>query len=86
MLYTGRDRGEHRRLGLARSTDGVRWERDETFTPVSGNQDWDRQVVCDPTVALMPDGSVRVWFGGGDVAHPVENIHGQIGIATLRGR
>ena len=86
MLYTGRDRGEHRRLGLARSSDGVQWERDETFAPVSGDQDWDRQVVCDPTVELRPDGSVRVWFGGGDVAHPVENIHGQIGIATLRGR
>jgi predicted GH43/DUF377 family glycosyl hydrolase len=86
MLYTGRDRGEHRRLGLARSTDGARWEREQSFAPVSGDQAWDRQVVCDPTVELRPDGSVRVWFGGGDVAHPVENIHGQIGIATLRGR
>jgi predicted GH43/DUF377 family glycosyl hydrolase len=86
MLYTGRDRGEHRRLGLARSTDGALWEREETFAPVSGDQAWDRQVVCDPAVQLMPDGSLRVWFGGGDVAHPVENIHGQIGIATLRGR
>lgn len=86
MLYTGRDRGEHRRLGLARSTDGVQWQRDESFAPVSGDQAWDRQVVCDPTVELMPDGSLRVWFGGGDVAHPVENIHGQIGVATLRGR
>jgi predicted GH43/DUF377 family glycosyl hydrolase len=85
MLYTGRDRGEHRRLGLARSSDGVHWERDGTFAPVSGDQDWDRQVVCDPTVELMPDGSLRVWFGGGDVAHPVENIHGHIGMAELRG-
>jgi predicted GH43/DUF377 family glycosyl hydrolase len=86
MLYTGRDRAEHRRLGLARSSDGVRWEREPSFTPVSGDQPWDRQVVCDPTVERMPDGSVRVWFGGGDVAHPVENIHGQIGVARLRGR
>ena len=86
MLYTGRDRGEHRRLGLAHSTDGVHWERETSFAPVSGDQNWDRQVVCDPTVELMPDGALRVWFGGGDVAHPVENIHGQIGIATLRGQ
>ena len=27
MLYTGRDRNEVRRLGLARSRDGVRWEK-----------------------------------------------------------
>ena len=27
MLYTGRDRNEMRRLGLARSRDGVRWEK-----------------------------------------------------------
>ena len=27
MLYTGRDDRENRRLGLARSTDGVRWKK-----------------------------------------------------------
>jgi predicted GH43/DUF377 family glycosyl hydrolase len=86
MLYTGRDRAEHRRLGLARSKDGVTWTREPSFTPLSGDQPWDSQVICDPTVELAADGSVRVWFGGGDVAHPVENIHGQIGVATLRGR
>jgi hypothetical protein len=31
------------------------------------------------------DGSViRVWFGGGDVASPDENLHGKIGFAILR--
>jgi hypothetical protein len=24
-----------------------------------------------------------VWFGGGDAASPDENLHGQIGFATL---
>jgi predicted GH43/DUF377 family glycosyl hydrolase len=85
MLYTGRDRGEHRRLGLARSADGVHWQREPSFTPVAGEQPWDDKVICDPTVLL--DGEVlRVWFGGGDVAHPVANIHGQIGMAMLRGK
>ncbi len=85
MLYTGRDRTEHRRLGLARSADGVTWAREESFMPVAGDQSWNEQVVCDPTVELR-DGVVRVWFGGGDVPHPVANIHGQIGFATLRGK
>jgi hypothetical protein len=26
---------------------------------------------------------VRVWFGGGDVARPDQNIHGQIGAGVL---
>ena len=84
MLYTGRDRGERRRLGLARSSNGVKWERDRSFAPIAGEQAWDSQVMCDPTVEI--DGrEIRVWFGGGDVPHPVANIHGQIGVGVLRG-
>src|SRR5262249_36555095 len=37
MLYTGRDRSEHRRIGLARSLDGVHWERDLGFAPIVGS-------------------------------------------------
>jgi predicted GH43/DUF377 family glycosyl hydrolase len=85
MLYTGRDKGERRRLGLARSTDGVRWERVPNFV-ISGSQTWDSQVVCDPSVEQMPDGSLRVWFGGGDLPRPDQGLHGQIGVGVLRGQ
>jgi predicted GH43/DUF377 family glycosyl hydrolase len=85
MLYTGRDKKEERRLGLARSTDGVRWERVPDFV-LSGSNTWDSQVVCDPSVEQMPDGSIRVWFGGGDVARPDQGLHGQIGVGILRGQ
>jgi predicted GH43/DUF377 family glycosyl hydrolase len=82
MLYTGRDRYENRRMGLAHSGDGVRWQRYQEAPVLSGEQDWNRRVVCDATVA--PEGGRwHVWFGGGDVAHPAENIHGQIGHAWL---
>ena len=80
MLYTGRDRAENRRLGMARSRDGVTWQRID-FT-AAGDQAWNTRVLCDPTV-LESGGVLQVWFGGGDVAHPAENIHGQIGRATL---
>jgi predicted GH43/DUF377 family glycosyl hydrolase len=81
MLYTGRDAGEMRRLGLARSTDGVSW----TKLPVvfSGQQAWDSKVICDPEVELSGT-EIRVWFGGGDVARPDENLNGQIGFGMLR--
>jgi predicted GH43/DUF377 family glycosyl hydrolase len=81
MLYTGRDTTETRRLGLARSTDGVHWRK----LPVvfAGSQPWDAKVICDPTVEVAA-GVIRVWFGGGDVASPDENLHGQIGMAILR--
>jgi predicted GH43/DUF377 family glycosyl hydrolase len=83
MLYTGRDHAENRRLGLARSTDGVHWEkRPEVF---AGSQPWASKVLCDPTVLVVDveGGEVRVWFGAGDVARPDEEIHGQIGYGVL---
>jgi predicted GH43/DUF377 family glycosyl hydrolase len=85
MLYTGRARGERRHIGLARSSDGVQWERDSSFLPIAGSEEWDREVVCDPTVEVTPEG-IRVWFGGGDVARPDENLYGQIGVGWLKPR
>ncbi len=82
MLYTGRDRAENRRLGLARSQDGVKWQRVSENAVLSGEQPWMSKVVCDPTVEVSGS-QVHVWFGGGDVAQPAENLHGQIGYATL---
>jgi hypothetical protein len=80
MLFTVRNFDETRYLGLARSTDGVRWTR----LPVryTGDQPWNSKVLCDPSV-VVDGGAIKVWFGGGDVASPDENLHGQIGFATL---
>jgi predicted GH43/DUF377 family glycosyl hydrolase len=78
MLYTGRDLHENRRLGVARSTDGVRWKK--LAAVFAGAEAWNSKVICDPSV----DEKFGVWFGGGDVARPDENIHGQIGYAALR--
>jgi predicted GH43/DUF377 family glycosyl hydrolase len=80
MLYTGRDRVEYRRLGLARSRDGVTWEK--LPGSFAGSERWNNKVICDPSVLVEGD-SIRVWFGGGDVASPDENLHGQIGVANL---
>jgi predicted GH43/DUF377 family glycosyl hydrolase len=80
MLYTGRDHNEVRRMGLARSLDGVRWEKLPLV--IAGSEAWDSKVICDPTVIANGD-RVTVWFGGGDMAHPAQNIDGQIGLATL---
>jgi predicted GH43/DUF377 family glycosyl hydrolase len=82
MLYTGRARGERRRIGLAKSLDGVQWEREPGFTPLTGSEAWDSQVLCDPTVEVTAD-RIRVWFGGGDVPSPDQNLHGQIGLGVL---
>jgi predicted GH43/DUF377 family glycosyl hydrolase len=81
MLYTGRDRNEVRRLGLARSRNGVAWEKLPSV--FAGGQAWDSKVLCDATV-LSEGNRVSVWFGGGDVARPDQNVHGQIGFAELR--
>ncbi|MEO7145437.1 MAG: hypothetical protein ABI165_18225 [Bryobacteraceae bacterium] len=82
MLYTGRDRQEVRRMGLAQSPDGANWRRVMNFPPISGAEPWDSKVVCDPTAELDGD-TLRVWFGGGDTARPDERLNGQIGYGTL---
>ena len=81
MLYTGRGRNEVRRMGLARSRDGVRWEKLREPL-IEGGQSWNSKVVCDASVLADGD-SVKVWFGGGDVARPDEQLNGQIGFGTL---
>lgn len=81
MLYTGRDKAEHRRMGLAYAQDGVTW-RKLSSPLLQGEQPWNSKVVCDASVMVNGD-QVRVWFGGGDVAHPAERINGQIGYGVL---
>jgi predicted GH43/DUF377 family glycosyl hydrolase len=81
MLYAGRDAHENRRLGMARSTDGVHWQKLPAI--FEGRQPWDAKVLCDPTIELL-DGRLAAWFGGGDVGSPDENLNGQIGVAILR--
>jgi predicted GH43/DUF377 family glycosyl hydrolase len=80
MLYTGRDRREYRRLGMAGSIDGVTWKK--LPGSFAGNEPWNEKVICDPSVLIEGD-SIRVWFGGGDAASPDENLHGRIGTAKL---
>lgn len=81
MLYTGLNVAQERRLGLARSKDGVRW----TKLPAvfGGSAAWDAKTICDPTV-LVEGGVVRVWFGGGDAARRDSNLNGAIGYGILR--
>jgi sucrose-6-phosphate hydrolase SacC (GH32 family) len=81
MLYTVRQADQTRHLRLARSTDGVHWTA--LAAEFRGAQAWDSKVMCDATV-VVAGGRVLVWFGGGDVARPDENIHGQIGFGVLR--
>jgi sucrose-6-phosphate hydrolase SacC (GH32 family) len=81
MLYTGRGAGEVRRLGIARSTDGIHWSRMKDV--FEGAHEWDSKVICDPSVEVLDDSTVAVWFGGGNVARPDENLNGQIGFGTL---
>jgi sucrose-6-phosphate hydrolase SacC (GH32 family) len=82
MLYTGRARDERRKIGLAQSSDGVHWSRIPSFV-LAGGEAWNSEVVCDPQVEAGNDGSVRVFYGGGNVARPAESLNGAIGVAVL---
>jgi predicted GH43/DUF377 family glycosyl hydrolase len=80
MLYTGRDRQEVRRMGLAESLDGVKWRRHALV--IEGSQSWNNKTICDPDIELRGD-RVRVWFGGGNAPSPDENLSGEIGVGYL---
>lgn len=84
MLYTGRDKKEWRRTGLAVSADGINWKRVGEKPLLDVGEGWNSRVVCDPEIEVQTDGTVRVWFGGGDRPEPAENLHGQIGVGILR--
>ena len=86
MLYTGRDRNEWRRIGLAVSQDGIKWARvpGPPIIDAGAEGTWNSRVVCDPHVIPRDDGSVRVYFGGGNKPQPAENLNGQIGVGVLR--
>jgi hypothetical protein len=79
MIYVGRDAGEKRRLGWARSEDGVVWKKTSRPGVIEGDQPW--AVVCDPEI-LVDRGRLLILFGGGDRPSPDENLHGRIGALT----
>lgn len=82
MLYTARDRHEVRRIGLARSQDGIHWTRYRKEPVITGWAPWNEKVVCDPHVEVS-SGQVRVWIGGGNRPEPAENLNGAIGYGVL---
>ena len=71
-----------RSLGLARSRNGVTWAKVPEFR-IEGDQPWNSKILADPTVEPQSDATIRVWFGGGDVASPDQNLNGQIGVGIL---
>lgn len=84
MLYTGRNSAEQRNIGIAVSTDGVNWKKmnyDGLFQ--LGGDKWNSQVRCDTT--LLDEGdSITVWYGGGNIASPDENLNGSIGMFKIK--
>ena len=85
MLYTGRNAAEQRNIGMAVSLDGVAWVKlhDEGIADLSKNT-WNNQVICDTTLLEKENGDFWVWYGGGNVPSPAENLNGMIGCLTMR--
>jgi predicted GH43/DUF377 family glycosyl hydrolase len=80
ILFTGFDSAGVRRIGLARSPDGIHWAK--TALVISGSSDWDRGSVADPTAVVERD-TVRVWFIGSPTAKLDPAFAGKIGYGEL---
>jgi len=85
MLYTGRAANEYRNVGYAVSLDGVQWRKisSEGLIGASKIGTWASKVICDTTLYPADGGKWNVWFGGGSVADPAQNIEGGIGMFTV---
>ena len=63
MIYVGRDAVEERRLGWARSEDGVHWEKVSRPGVIEGQQPWNAAVLCDPDVLVDEKPAVDPFWG-----------------------
>lgn len=84
MFYTGRDRNEQRNIGVAVSLDGVNWKKlnYNGIIEQKGNS-WNSKVICDTTLLEAEGEEIIVWYGGGNIASPDENLNGRIGMFTI---
>ena len=84
MLYTGRDIKEQRNFGIAVSLDGVNWKKLSYMGMIEQEEDaWNSKVICDSTLIETENGEVMIWYGGGNIASPDENLNGRIGMFTI---
>ena len=79
LLYTGHDARDTRRIGLALSPDGIRWQKTGVVLDVSRTP-WESRGVGSPT-ALVLGNQLRLWYGG---VGPAAESAQQIGLATAR--
>jgi len=81
MLYTGRDPEGIPAVGIG----ALAGWRELEACQRSGSVRRERAVGFESGLrssVLVEGDKIRVWFGGGDVARPDENLHGQIGYAN----
>lgn len=82
MLYTGRSYDEARDIGVAVSLDGVNWRKLSTkgMFPIRLPHTWDSAVITDTSLLLNDaTGKLDIWYGGGDVKSPDQNLNGNVG-------
>jgi hypothetical protein len=82
MLYTGRNAAEQRNIGLAVSLNGIDWKKMSSEGEFERIEAWNSEVICDTTFMKLDDALV-VYYGGGNVASPDQNLNGMIGMFEL---
>ncbi len=96
MLYEGVAPDLYRGIGLAESTDGIRWRKVRGSEPNGsafahaprGSGLWDARGLGCPSVVALPDGSLRMYYIGSNELKPgtegeLAAVH-QIGLAISR--
>lgn len=86
MVYTGRDAGEKRDIGLAVSLDGLHWKK-QNYSGLFADRKpgtWDDSVICDTTFLFDSDkNTLLMWYGGGNKPLPAQGLNGQVGLIEV---
>lgn len=90
MFYEGVTRAGYRSIGLARSADGIHWQREAGQEPDGsvfahaprGSGRWDAFAIGTPSLVAMDDGSWRMYYIGSNESEQ----HGSGGEMALRHR
>lgn len=82
-VYTFSWTNQRRGLMYAWSNNPLDFRNSKVHELVIPSYPWSKQVIIDPTLVALENGTIQLWYCGGNVASADQGMNGQIGYAEL---